>query len=50
MNVSELIEELKKLPLDAPVRVWDYDRDEGWFTTEVSFIGPNDNADYVVLV
>lgn len=35
MNVSELIEELKKLPLDAPVRVWDYDRDEGWFTRPV---------------
>lgn len=50
MNVSELIEELKKHPPDAPVRLWDYDADEGWFTVEVCDVVPNDNADYVVII
>lgn len=49
MNVSELIEELKKLPLDAPVRVWDHDPNEGWFTTEVSEVKLRDGDDEVVL-
>lgn len=48
MNVSELIEELKRLPLDAPVRKWDYDRDEGWFLVDVEGANTTLNNEVVI--
>lgn len=49
MNVGELIEELKKLPLDAPVRVWNHDQGAGWFTRPMEDVAENDNNNSVVI-
>lgn len=35
MTVGELIGALSKLEQDAPVKIWDYDMNEGWWLADV---------------